>query len=361
MTTQSIQSRVRKITGLSVLLFGVAVLSVGCGDKKQEGSDAPADKPSQVAARVNGTEITVHQIDQELRRMGVPADTKPEILQEIKNNILTRLINDQLVINKAIEQGVDRKPEVVEQIERAKREIITRAYVTQLVTSVSKPTEQELNDFFMKNEAAYKENVRYAVRRLMIRFEPAQAEVLQAQLARNPPVSELSRWLTQNQIPAMQQTDIVDTASLPQETRAQMMNLKPRQVIAQVGNGQAVVMEILRAEAYPITRADLDPVAVNQLTGDRRNEIIESNVKTMREGAKIEYMSGFAQSKTPEQFQELVNKLSGEQAPAAAPAAPAAQETTPAAAPTAPVVPAAQEAAPAAVAPAPAAVSPAKP
>ena len=93
---------IRMMALLPVVL--AAVLATGCGDKgSSEG------KATQAAARVNGSEVTVHQINQILERQ---QGLRPEQADAASRNILEGLIDQQLAVDKAEEQKLDRDPQV---------------------------------------------------------------------------------------------------------------------------------------------------------------------------------------------------------------------------------------------------------
>src|SRR5258706_13668742 len=110
-------------TMLAALTAAVLVAALsGCGEKK----DKPA---SQTAAKVNKEEITVHQINFVLsQQRGLP----PEHAASAGRRVLERLIDQELALQKAQDQKIDRDPRVVQQLEAARREIIARAYVEKI-------------------------------------------------------------------------------------------------------------------------------------------------------------------------------------------------------------------------------------
>ena len=107
--------RVAAVVGASVLL-----LLAGCGDKKKD------KVASQTAVKVNKEEITVHQINFVLQQQ---RGLKPEQAEAAGKQILERLIDQELALQKADELKLDRDPRVVQQLEAAKREIVARAYL----------------------------------------------------------------------------------------------------------------------------------------------------------------------------------------------------------------------------------------
>ncbi|MDP0972048.1 SurA N-terminal domain-containing protein, partial [Klebsiella pneumoniae] len=76
------------------------------------------DKASQTAAKVNKEEITVHQINFVLQRQ---QGLKPEQAEEAGRQVLERLVDQELAVQKAQELKLDRDPRVVQQVEAAKR------------------------------------------------------------------------------------------------------------------------------------------------------------------------------------------------------------------------------------------------
>ena len=119
---------------LAVVALTLTAALAGCGDKK--------DKPAtQTAAKVNKEEITVHQINYVLaQQRALPAAQAASA----SRRSLERLIDQELALQKAADQKLDRDPRVVQQIEAARREIISRAYVEKIGEGAPKPTPAEV-------------------------------------------------------------------------------------------------------------------------------------------------------------------------------------------------------------------------
>src|SRR5687768_423516 len=105
-------------TGIVLTLAAGGALLVGCGDKKDKTA-------SQTAAKVNKDEVTVHQINFVLQQQ---RNLRPEQADAASRQILERLIDQQLALQKGDDLKVDRDPRVVQQLEAARREILARAY-----------------------------------------------------------------------------------------------------------------------------------------------------------------------------------------------------------------------------------------
>src|SRR5262245_45666707 len=123
-------------------LLPTLVFSIGCS--KIEG----ANTATQVAAKVNDDEITVHQINYLLARI---QNIAPEDETRAKREILDRLIDQHLAKQMAVQKKLDRSPNVVQAIEAAKVEILARAYLEQVAAELPKPAPWETKLYYAEH------------------------------------------------------------------------------------------------------------------------------------------------------------------------------------------------------------------
>ena len=127
---------------ISILTLSVLTIA-GCS--RSDGSK-PA---SQIAAKVNGDEITVHQLNDVLGRLGgAGAAAAPE---RIRTAALERLVDQQLTIQKAKEAKIDRDAAVMAVVESNRRQILSQAYIDRVAATVPPPTAEEIHDYYIKN------------------------------------------------------------------------------------------------------------------------------------------------------------------------------------------------------------------
>ena len=127
------------------VFLGLALLVInGCSDKS---------KPStQIVAKVNDDEITVHQLNNALAKY--PA-TPAEKVANVRLDLVGRLVNEQLTVQQALLHKLDRSSEVIMQIEAAKREILTKAYLKEVVSGLPKITPEDTKKFYDANPALF--------------------------------------------------------------------------------------------------------------------------------------------------------------------------------------------------------------
>jgi len=266
-------------------IVAAATLLAACGGDK-------GDKASQTAAKVNKEEITVHQINFVLQRQ---PGLKPEQAEAASRQVLERLIDQELAVQKAQEQKLDRDPRVVQQIEAAKREIIARAYVERIGESVSKPSNEEIAAYYNEKPALFKERRIYSLQELQIEAKPEQFDGVRAKLAASKSLNEFAEYLKSNDIRFAGNQAVRAAEQLPLANLDNIAKMKDGDsMISQAPNGLAVLF-LVGSRSQPVDEVRARPAIEAFLLNQRKGEAAQKDIKALRESSKIEYVGKFAQ------------------------------------------------------------------
>jgi EpsD family peptidyl-prolyl cis-trans isomerase len=316
-------SRRPRVVATALAVAATAVLLAACGGGTKDKA------ASQTAARVNKEELTVHQINFVLQQQ---RNIKPEQADAASKQILERLIDQELAVQKGEELKVDRDPRVVQQLEAAKREIIARAYAEKVGEAAPKPTPEELQKYYDEKPALFKDRRVYSIQEIVVEAKPEQVAAVRAKLQASKSVNDFMEGL---------KADNIRYAGNQAVRAAEQLPLNMLEAFAKLQDGQAMVLPnaaglqvvfLAGSRSQPVTLEQAKPAIEQFLLNERKRKLVADDMKAMRAAAKIEYIGKFAQ---------------GAPGAASAPAAgdPAASAAAPVAAPAAPVAPAAEPAA----------------
>ena len=225
-------ARARRLMPVAIALTAL-LLVVGCADKK----DRPA---SQTAAKVNKEEITVHQINFALQQQ---RGLKPEQAEAAGRQVLERLIDQELALQKAEEQKLDRDPRVVQQLEAARREVIARAYLEKVGEDVPKPTPEEVQKYFDEKPALFSQRRIYNLQEIAVEARPEQVPALREKLAASKNINEFVEYLRGNDFRFNGNQAVRAAEQLPAASLEGLSRMKDGQaVMQQTANGVNVVV-----------------------------------------------------------------------------------------------------------------------
>jgi EpsD family peptidyl-prolyl cis-trans isomerase len=305
----------------AVMLAGLLVAVAGCGDNKSKAA-------SQVAAKVNKEEISVHQINFVLQQQ---RGMRPEQADAATKQILERLIDQELALQKAQELKVDRDPRVVQQLEAARREIVARAYAEKTGEGATKPTPEEIKKYYDEKPALFRERRVYSIQELAIEAKPEQVPTLRSQLQSAKNVNDFIEYLKTNSIRFAGNQAVRPAEQLPLNMLDTFAKLKDGQALLVPTPTGAQVIVLAGSRSEPVDEARAKGVIEQFLLNDAKRRLIEADMKAMRAAAKIEYVGKFAEA--------AASGVATMPAPAAAPAP--ASSALPAALPAAPAASAA--------------------
>lgn len=273
-----------RLLATAALVTG-ALLVAGCGDSKK-------DKASQTAAKVNKEEITVHQINFVLQQQ---RGLRPDQTDTVSRQILERLIDQEVALQKADELKIDRDPRVVQQLEAARREIISRAYMERIGESASKPTPEEVQKYYNEKPALFKERRIYNIQEIAIEAKPEQFDQLRQQLEASASITQFVDFLKANEFKFSGNQAVRAAEQLPLASLDTFAALKDGQAMINASPTGAQVVVLAGSRSQPVDLATATPAIEQFLNNERRRTLIEGDIKALRAAASIQYVGKFAE------------------------------------------------------------------
>ncbi len=272
-----------RFTSLTFALAVLCLLLAACSKKD------PA--ATQAVARVDGEEISVHQINRVLSRA---QSITPENLPKFKLEVLEGLIDQQLAINLAIAKKLDRTPDVVTAIENAKREILARAAIEQISANLSKPTDEEAKQYFAENPALFSERRVFSLQEIALPKNTKDIALIEAKVATVKSMVEMSTWLKEQKLEFSANEGSRAAEQIPLEILPKLHRYMDGQIGMMEGKDAYVIMRLVASQSQPVSEEQALPRIKVFLFNQRATEAVKQERERMKAKAKIEYLGEFA-------------------------------------------------------------------
>lgn len=266
-----------------VLLLALVGLVTACGKKHGD------EKSSQSIVSVDGEEITVHQVNNELQR----ANIQPAQQEAASRQIVQGLVDRQILLQAAHKEKLDRKPQVMQAIENAKMQILAQAYLQERVASVAKPTGAEIEEYRTQHQDIFANRKVYVTDEAVFALEAGSAAKLQEIAKSEKTLKELEGWLKEHQVKYAVKRVAHAAETLPPQLLTQFSKMAVGQMVfigANGPNAQAMAVSMAEIKEMPISEKDSKPLIEKILTEQKRKQTAEAEMKRLRESAKIRYI-----------------------------------------------------------------------
>lgn len=254
---------------------------MGCSKEKS------ASAPTQVVAKVNGVEISVHQLNNALSR--VPNVTQ-ETFEQARRGVLDRLVEQQLAVEQAVNQKLDRSPEVVMAIEEAKRDILMRAYFDKTLAALPKFTVEDAQKYYKEHPELFAQRRVLNLQEITIPAEAAPVDKLK-EMAGTKSMDEIAAWLKQQKIVFSGNASTRSSDQLPLDMVPRLYALKDGQATVFVTPQAVSVVRVAASQPAPVDEAAAIPRIQQFLTNQRAGTEIAANIRQLKEKAKIDIVS----------------------------------------------------------------------
>ncbi len=276
--------------GCMVLLAG---LLAGCGPGA--GSKDAATTAGKLAAKVNGTEITMQQLGSS-RSTGGPASPR---------QALDQVIDRELLVQRALEAKLERDPQVAQALEEARRQVLAQAWLDRAAAARSAPSAEEVRAFYEENPALFAQRRIYKLRELTVSGAGAGEalrapllEQLRAELTGARDLEDVAGWLKWRNLRVGAVTGTTQAAEhLPLGYLPQLARMKDGEFAVFPGGAgaasSATVVQLVHAQDAPLAEREAAPLIEKFLSGRKRLELAAAEVKRLRGAASIEYVGDF--------------------------------------------------------------------
>lgn len=272
--------------GLSALALALGLALGGCGDKKEDKATTP-----QVAAKVNGAAITVPQLDNELAKLG---KLSPDQTKKAANQVLKSMVDQQLLLQRAIEDKLDADPQVVLALDAARRQILVQAYIQKLPAGQAKPSDAEIADYYAKHPELFGERRIYRLQEINVQVTPANKEAVKAQLAQSKNLNDFVQWLKAQNIPARVGQSTKTAEQLPLEILPRLHQMKDGQAMTLASPHSLNIIVVAGSQTQALTQEQAKPVIERFIANTKKREAAEAELKKLKEKAKVEYLGEYA-------------------------------------------------------------------
>lgn len=274
-----------KPSALITLPIVLLVLS-GCGGEDKKAA-------TQVAAKVDKEEISVHQINAVLART---PNLPQEQAKAAGRQILDKLIDQEVLVQQAVAGKLDRDPKTMQAIENARRDILARSFIEKLSTTVPKPSAEDIKEYYGKHPELFAERRVYNFNEIAIKVTPEMLPQLEEQMKKAKSLADVTNWLKAQNVPMAANSTTKAAEQLPLELLPRFHQMKEGQIGVIPTKEAVLIVQLAASKTVPVDEKGATPFIEQFLLNKLRAETVDKEVKALRAKAKVEYMGEFAQA-----------------------------------------------------------------
>lgn len=273
----------RNRLALPLALLAAATLLAACAKKDGGGNE--------VAARVNKDEITVGHVGFLVSQQ---RNLRQEQTEAASRQILDRLVEQQLFVQKALEKKLDAEPRVQQALELARREVLGRAYLELVGEAAPKPTPEDIKKYYADKPALFAERRIYNLQEIAIEARADQLPEIRERLTAAKNTNEFVDYLKSAGLRFAGNQAVRAAEQLPAQSLDAIARMKDGQAMLVPTPTGAQVVVLAGSRMQPVSEEQARASIEQQLLAERRRKLVEDEVKSLRGSAKIELLGKFA-------------------------------------------------------------------
>lgn len=261
--------------------FELVALS-GCDDREK------STEPTQVAARVNSQDISVHQVETVLQSQpGLAARLGNKAVERVLNS----LIEQELAAQAAKSADLDHSPKVLQAIELAKREVLARAYQDKLAGSAVEPSSNEIDRYYETRPELFAQRRRYNLQDTVVEVGDDQRTELQTRVQRMNKPEDVEPALRSMGLRYSTRAQLRFAEELPSDLLTKITPQTTGHSVLIEREGGVEIFTLVSSEPAPLGLNMARPTIKAFFLQDRRKQLVQDGMKALRASARIEYVA----------------------------------------------------------------------
>ncbi|KRB82536.1 hypothetical protein ASE00_10820 [Sphingomonas sp. Root710] len=247
----------------------------------------------QVVAVVNGDEISQAELNAEMTGVRIPDSADRD---KLRREVLQRLVDRKLIVQKAREQGLDKTPEYVAQQRRLEENLLVSMLGQKIAATVPMPDDRDITQYIADNPTQFGGRERLLLDQIQFQAPKDVKKLLTLKDAHS--LDEIAAGVQRLGLSFSRGKGVIDTGRLDPQLTAVINKLPPGEPFVLPSNGQYVASVIVGRDATPTPTPVARQAAAEMV---RRRELIaesKAQVARARSSAEIQYQPGFEPDKS---------------------------------------------------------------
>lgn len=240
----------------------------------------------QVIAKVDGVELTIHQLDRASLRLPAQLDTKQRL--DARQQLQKKLIQRQLAVHQAQLLGLDHDPDLMMELQEHRLDALARAYAERIRAELVAPQAYLAEQYFNQHPELFSARKIYRLKELNVDKSIPQLEELKTRLAAGQSSAEIIDWLNLGKLRFDWQTSIRPAEQLPIAALAELQKRDAGQRAIFESPSALYIYEILDVQAAPIDKPTALPQIIQFLQHRQLSEAMDKKMQSLQLVAAIE-------------------------------------------------------------------------
>jgi len=269
------------MTGKTALLGGavfIALCAASC-TKTPKG---------QILAIVNGEEISLQELNAELQGVSIPEGVDRD---QIRRQVLQRLIDRKLIVQRAREEGLDKSPDYVTQQRRLDENLLVSLLGQKIAATVPLPNDGDIQRYIGSNPSQFADRQRLVLDQIQFAAPKDPRKLMALKDAHS--LEAVAAGLDRLGLAYARSRGVIDTGQLDPQIVKIVQALPPGEPFVLPAGGRFIASVVVSREASPTPAAVARSAAAEMV---RRKDLAaesRAQVARARSTAQIEYQHGY--------------------------------------------------------------------